>query len=254
MHSGDETPPTDYAGHSPTGVDTMRSRGALAILIVEDNRDIAENVCLFLENAGHAVDYAAGGREALRRVGENRYDALIVDVMLPGMDGLALCRQLRDQNNVDTPVLMLTARDRLDDKLDGFDAGADDYMTKPFELEELEARLLALTRRASGRTKNKLIVGDIELDAQAMRASRAGIELDLSPTGFKLLQQLMLAYPNIVFRDDMERAIWGDDPPDSDALRSHVFALRKAVDRPFDHKVVKTVHGIGFRLQPANAD
>ncbi|MDH3839906.1 MAG: response regulator transcription factor [Chromatiales bacterium] len=232
----------------------MRSRGALAILIVEDNRDIAENVCLFLENAGHAVDYAAGGREALRRVGENRYDALIVDVMLPGMDGLALCRQLRDQNNVDTPVLMLTARDRLDDKLDGFDAGADDYMTKPFELEELEARLLALTRRASGRTKNKLIVGDIELDAQAMRASRAGIELDLSPTGFKLLQQLMLAYPNIVFRDDMERAIWGDDPPDSDALRSHVFALRKAVDRPFDHKVVKTVHGIGFRLQPANAD
>lgn len=254
MHSGDETPPTDYAGHSPTGVDTMRSRGALAILIVEDNRDIAENVCLFLENAGHAVDYAAGGREALRRVGENRYDALIVDVMLPGMDGLALCRQLRDQNNVDTPVLMLTARDRLDDKLDGFDAGADDYMTKPFELEELEARLLALTRRASGRTKNKLIVGDIELDAQAMRASRAGIELDLSPTGFKLLQQLMLAYPNIVFRDDMERAIWGDDPPDSDALRSHVFALRKAVDRPFDHKVVKTVHGIGFRLQPANED
>ncbi|MGD9340059.1 MAG: response regulator transcription factor [Chromatiales bacterium] len=232
----------------------MRSRGALAILIVEDNRDIAENVCLFLENAGHAVDYAAGGREALRRVGENRYDALIVDVMLPGMDGLALCRQLRDQNNVDTPVLMLTARDRLDDKLDGFDAGADDYMTKPFELEELEARLLALTRRASGRTKNKLIVGDIELDAQAMRASRAGIELDLSPTGFKLLQQLMLAYPNIVFRDDMERAIWGDDPPDSDALRSHVFALRKAVDRPFDHKVVKTVHGIGFRLQPANED
>ncbi|MDH3947077.1 MAG: response regulator transcription factor [Chromatiales bacterium] len=224
------------------------------MLIVEDNRDIAENVCLFLENAGHAVDYAAGGREALRRVGENRYDALIVDVMLPGMDGLALCRQLRDQNNVDTPVLMLTARDRLDDKLDGFDAGADDYMTKPFELEELEARLLALTRRASGRTKNKLIVGDIELDAQAMRASRAGIELDLSPTGFKLLQQLMLAYPNIVFRDDMERAIWGDDPPDSDALRSHVFALRKAVDRPFDHKVVKTVHGIGFRLQPANAD
>ena len=254
MHSGDETPPTDYAGHSPTGVDTMRSRGALAILIVEDNRDIAENVCLFLENAGHAVDYAAGGREALRRVGENRYDALIVDVMLPGMDGLALCRQLRDQNNVDTPVLMLTARDRLDDKLDGFDAGADDYMTKPFELEELEARLLALTRRASGRTKNKLIVGDIELDAQAMRASRAGIELDLSPTGFKLLQQLMLAYPKIVFRDDMERAIWGDDPPDSDALRSHVFALRKAVDRPFDHKVVKTVHGIGFRLQPANED
>jgi DNA-binding response OmpR family regulator len=232
----------------------MRSRGALAILIVEDNRDIAENVCLFLENAGHAVDYAAGGREALRRVGENRYDALIVDVMLPGMDGLALCRQLRDQNNVDTPVLMLTARDRLDDKLDGFDAGADDYMTKPFELEELEARLLALTRRASGRTKNKLIVGDIELDAQAMRASRAGIELDLSPTGFKLLQQLMLAYPKIVFRDDMERAIWGDDPPDSDALRSHVFALRKAVDRPFDHKVVKTVHGIGFRLQPANED
>jgi DNA-binding response OmpR family regulator len=114
--------------------------------------------------------------------------------------------------------------------------------------------LLALTRRASGRTKNKLIVGDIELDAQAMRASRAGIELDLSPTGFKLLQQLMLAHPNIVFRDDMERAIWGDDPPDSDALRSHVFALRKAVDRPFDHKVVKTVHGIGFRLQPANED
>ncbi len=254
MHAGDESPPTENAGHDPAGVETLRQRSALNLLIVEDNRDIAENVCLFLENTGHTVDYAASGREALRRVGENRYDALIVDVMLPGIDGLALCRELRNREHLDTPVLMLTARDRLDDKLDGFDAGADDYMTKPFELEELEARLLALTRRASGHTKKNLVVGDIELDAQAMRASRAGVELVLSPTGFKLLHQLMLAYPNIVFRDDMERAIWGDDPPDSDALRSHVFALRKAVDRPFEHKVVTTVHGIGFRLQPHNGD
>lgn len=254
MRNTDENPPTQDTPSNPPGADTMRQRSALTVLMVEDNRDIAENVCLFLENSGHSVDYAASGREALRLVDGNRYDALMVDVMLPGIDGLALCRELRERQRLDTPILMLTARDRLDDKLDGFDAGADDYMTKPFELEELEARLLALTRRARGAVSHTLCVGDIELDSRAMRASRAGTELELSPTGFKLLQQMMLAYPNIVFRDDMERAIWGDDPPDSDALRSHVFALRKAVDRPFDHKMVKTVHGIGFRLQPADED
>lgn len=254
MRNKNENSAIQDAPSNPPGADTMRQRSALTVLMVEDNRDIAENVCLFLENAGHSVDYAASGREALRLVDGNRFDALIVDVMLPGIDGLALCRELRERQRLDTPILMLTARDRLDDKLDGFDAGADDYMTKPFELEELEARLLALTRRARGAVSHTLCVGDIELDSRAMRASRAGTELELSPTGFKLLQQMMLAYPNIVFRDDMERAIWGDDPPDSDALRSHVFALRKAVDRPFDHKMVKTVHGIGFRLQPADED
>jgi DNA-binding response OmpR family regulator len=228
----------------------MRGDMPLTILLVEDNGDIAENICLYLENVGHTVDYAATGAQALALAEGQRYDALIVDIMLPGMDGLTLCQRLREERNLETPVLMLTARDELGDKLQGFDAGADDYMTKPFELEELRARLMALTRRASGRTRQLLAVGDLELDARAMRASRAGRPLELSPTGFRILHEMMLAYPNLVFRDDLERSIWGDDRPDSDALRSHVFALRKVVDRPFPHKMLETVHGIGFRLRP----
>jgi DNA-binding response OmpR family regulator len=254
MHESDEhvgrPTSTEILGEE----EIMRREAPLAVLLIEDNRDIAENVCVFLEGDGHTVDYAATGKHALRLAAKSRYDVLIVDIMLPGMDGLTLCRELREREGVDTPVLMLTARDELADKLEGFDAGADDYMTKPFELEELEARLLALTRRASGRSRKVLIVGDLELDAKAMRARRQGKPLDLSPTGFKLLHQMMLAYPNIVFRDDLERAIWGDEPPDSDALRSHVFALRKAVDRPFAHKMVETVHGIGFRLHCSDGD
>ncbi len=238
-------------GHPRTedGHTEMRGNLPLTVLLVEDNGDIAENICLYLENAGHTVDYAATGTQALVLAEAQRYDVLIVDVMLPGMDGLTLCKRLREDRNLETPVLMLTARDELGDKLQGFDAGADDYMTKPFELDELRARLMALTRRASGRTRQTLAVGDLELDARAMRASRAGERLDLSPTGFRLLHEMMLAYPNVVFRDDLERAIWGDDRPDSDALRSHVFALRKALDRPFEHKMLETVHGIGFRLR-----
>jgi len=231
------------------GEGEMRHDISLKVLLIEDNRDIAENICLYLDGAGHTTDYAANADQALGLAAVNRYDILIVDVMLPGTDGLSLCRRLRSQHDIDTPVLMLTARDELSDKLDGFDAGADDYMTKPFELEELRARLLALTRRASGRTRQVLRVGELQLDARSLRVTRDGHQLDLSPTGFRLLREMMLAYPNLVFRDDIERSIWGDDPPDSDALRSHVFALRKVVDRPFAHKMVETVHGIGFRLR-----
>ena len=227
----------------------MRGNTPLAILLVEDNSDIAENICLYLENAGHTVDYAVTGSQALALSQSQRYDVLIVDVMLPGMDGLTLCQRLREERNLETPVLMLTARDELGDKLQGFEAGADDYMTKPFELEELRARLMALTRRASGRTRPTLEIGDLELDARAMRASRQGRILELSPTGFRILHEMMLAYPNLVFRDDLERSIWGDDRPDSDALRSHDYALRKNLDRPFYHKMLETDHGIGYLLR-----
>lgn len=226
----------------------------LSILLVEDNRDIAENICYFLESRKQSVDYAPDGESGLRLASANTYDVLVVDVMLPVMGGLELCRRFRSTPRGDTPVLLLTARDELQDKLDGFEVGADDYLTKPFDLDELHARLLALARRAAGRTKNVLDVGELHMDVRAMRVTRAGTPLELSPTGFKMLHQLMVSHPEIVFRDDLERNIWGDDRPDSDALRSHLFALRKAVDRPFTHKMIETVHGIGLRLRCADGD
>ena len=141
MHESDEHVGRPTSTEILVEEELMRREAPLAVLLIEDNRDIAENVCVFLEGDGHTVDYAATGKHALRLAAQSRYDVLIVDIMLPGMDGLTLCRELREREGVDTPVLMLTARDELADKLEGFDAGADDYMTKPFELEELEARL-----------------------------------------------------------------------------------------------------------------
>ena len=172
MRSSSEQARQDARNNGGEG--EMRHDIPLKVLLIEDNRDIAENICLYLDGAGHTTDYAANADQALGLAAVNRYDILIVDVMLPGTDGLSLCRRLRSQHDIDTPVLMLTARDELSDKLDGFDAGADDYMTKPFELEELRARLLALTRRASGRTRQVLRVGELQLDARSLRVTRDG--------------------------------------------------------------------------------
>jgi DNA-binding response OmpR family regulator len=226
----------------------------ISVLLIEDNLDIAENICYFLESRKQSVDYAPDGEIGLRLACSNTYDVLIVDVMLPVMGGLELCRRFRSTAQGDTPILLLTARDELQDKLEGFGVGADDYLTKPFDLDELHARLLALARRAAGRTKNVLDVGELHMDVRSMRVTRAGTPVELSPTGFKILHQLMISHPEIVFRDDLERSIWGDDRPDSDALRSHLFALRKAVDRPFPHKMIETVHGIGLRLRCTDGD
>lgn len=226
-----------------------------SVLLVEDHRDIAEMVGEYLELKDYVVDYAPDGMSGLRLGTENSYDAIVLDVMLPGIDGLNVCQRLRSEARKNVPVLMLTARDTLADKLTGFDHGADDYLVKPFDLEELEARIAALIRRDKRSVASEhLQVGGLRFDAQTMRVVRDGIEITLTPIGLKILQLLMRAAPRVVSRDEIEREVWGDLPPDSDALRSHMYTLRKAIDKPFDHIMVRTVHGAGFRIGDDNSD
>lgn len=219
------------------------------ILLLEDNRDIAANIFEYLEPRGHVLDYAASGPEGLRLALEGRFDLVILDLMLPGMDGLEVCRQLRAQSEVNLPILMLTARDTLDDKLRGFDAGADDYLVKPFSLQELEARVLALGRRSRELGQPTVLrLGDLSFDTQTLEARRGGVELHLSNITRKLLVLLMRNSHRVVKREELEHEIWGDNPPSGDVLRVHVHALRSVIDKDFEPKLLHTVHGEGYRL------
>ncbi|MEJ2603792.1 MAG: response regulator transcription factor [Gammaproteobacteria bacterium] len=221
----------------------------MRILVIEDNRDIAENIADFLEPRGHTLDFAYDGITGMHLAVTGSYDVIVLDLMLPAMDGLTLCRKLRDEGRNDTPVLMLTARDQLADKLAGFRAGSDDYLVKPFSLEELELRLTALHRRGTGRPSGRVLrVADLEFDPDTLVARRAGRTLDLNPTMRRLLQVLMENSHRVVRRDELEHALWGDDPPEGDVLRTHIHALRTVVDRPFPAALIHTVHGAGYRL------
>lgn len=221
---------------------------SIRILIVEDNPDIAENIAEYLELQGHVLDFAMDGIGGLHLALTENYDAIILDIMLPGLDGLTFCRKLREEGGKQTPVLMLTARDTLSDKLEGFDAGADDYLVKPFELAELAARIHALARRSDHAIPQRLRVADLEVDLGKMNVQRAGRSIELNRVCLKILTMLMQASPNVVSRKDIEHALWADMPPGSDALRSHIYALRRAIDKPFHYPLIRTVHGIGYKL------
>jgi DNA-binding response OmpR family regulator len=221
----------------------------MRILVIEDHRDIAENIGDYLAPRGHVLDYAPDGVTGLRLAVSNDYDVIVLDLMLPGLDGLEVCRQLRETAKKATPVLMLTARDQLENKVAGFNAGADDYLVKPFALKELEVRLEALRRRATGSGGSRLLkVADLEFDLDAQTVRRGGRRLDLNPSLRTLLEVLMSNPHRVVRRSELEAALWGDDPPNADVLRAHISALRTAIDRPFDRKLLHTVHGTGYRL------
>jgi DNA-binding response OmpR family regulator len=218
------------------------------LLIIEDNLDLSANVGEFLESRGNTVDYARDGTQGLQLAGSDGYDAVILDLGLPGLDGLTLCRRLRDTARRDVPIVMLTARDTEADKLSGFDAGADDYVTKPFSLLELQARLKALVRRASG-SRGVLQVNDLTFDLRTLLIRRGDRSITLAPTGMRILEQLMRASPGVVTREQIERTVWGDDPPGTDAaLRGHILIIRNAIDADSEGKLLHTVHGIGYRL------
>jgi DNA-binding response OmpR family regulator len=224
----------------------------MRLLLIEDSQDLAANICEHLEARGHLMHAAADGVTGLHLAVVNSYDAIILDVGLPGLDGLALCRKLRHEAHRETPVLMLTARDTLLDKLGGFAAGADDYLVKPFALQELEARLQALLRR--GRAGGVLLqVGDLSVNTDTREVRRGGKALALTPATLKLLMLLMRGSPRVLPRREIELALWGDVPPQSDALRTHVHALRTAIDKPFAVKLLRTVHGMGYRIQVPDA-
>jgi len=221
----------------------------IRVLLVEDHRDLAETIIDFLESLGCTVDYAADGMTGLHLASRGGFDIIVLDVMLPGIDGLALCRQLRKHHGESTPLIMMTARDELNDKLAGFESGADDYVVKPFDLPELVARIVSLVRRAQGRVAPKrLVAADLSLDTGSRLVTRGAQSLSLTPAGYTLLRVLLEHSPNVVTREDLERALWGEEPPASDTLRTQIYKLRKAVDRPFDQQLIHTVQGSGYRL------
>ena len=206
-----------------------------------------------IEERGHAVDFAADGVTGLHLAVVNEFDAIVLDLNLPGMDGLEVCRKLRNDARKQTPVLMLTARDTLENKLAGFDSGADDYLIKPFALQEVEVRLNALARRGKGPMPRVLNVADLEYNLDTLEVRRAGKLLQLNPTALKILQALMEAAPAVVTRQDLETRVWGEELPDSDSLRVHIHGLRAVVDKPFDVPLIQTRHGIGYRIAAPDA-
>ena len=218
------------------------------VLLVEDHDDLAASVGDYLESLGFAMDYAADGSIALNLLEENPYDVIILDLMLPKIDGIRVCERLRERGD-GTPILMLTARDQLEDKVTGFQAGADDYLVKPFEMEELAVRIQALIRRARGELADGAMrVGDLVFDPRTMRVERDGQRLTLSPTSVRILKVLMRESPRLVSREQIENELWGDLLPDSDTLRSHIYNLRKGIDRDFENKLLHTIQGMGFKI------
>jgi DNA-binding response OmpR family regulator len=222
----------------------------LSIILVEDHRQLAQTVVEFLEQEGATVDYAGNTSLARELVQEHHYDLMLLDVMLPGEDGYSFCQYLRKELALDLPVIFMTARDQLEDKLEGFDRGGDDYIVKPFALPELAARVSALIRRQRKEvTANTLQVADLQLDPARQEVRRDGQLLKLSPTAFRILRILMRESPKVVSREQLEHELWGDLVPDSDALRSHLYNLRKAVDKPFENALLNTLPGVGFSIQ-----
>ncbi len=220
----------------------------LHILVVEDNLALRSSLAETLQALGHRADFAADGRSGLQLALAEPPDVLVLDLNLPGMDGLNVCRHLRERADRHIPVLMLTARDSLEDKLDGFAAGADDYLVKPFAGKELIARCLALSQRHRVGAAHELRIGSLAIDRRRNEARRDGVLLELQQTPYRILLALAEAWPRTLTRSELVQRLWGDEAPLSDPLRTHLYLLRQTLDKPFDRPLLKTVHGVGFKL------
>lgn len=227
----------------------MHKTAMYKILIIEDNPDIVANIYAFFEPKGFELDNAHNGLSGLALAANNRYDVILLDVMLPGMDGTKLCKTLREELHDKTPVLMLTARDTVLDKVAGFDSGADDYLVKPFSLVELEARIKALIRRYQDEHfQQNIVIGTLMLNTAEHSVNRDDKPLKLTPIGFKILQMLMSAAPRVVSKTELEEKVWGQGIPSSDALRTHLHSVRAQVDKPFAKPMIMTIAGVGYQI------
>jgi two-component system, OmpR family, response regulator len=221
----------------------------MRLLVVEDEPKMAELLQRGLEEQGFAVDAAGSGEDALWMAGARPYGAIVLDVMLPGADGFATCRALRDRE-VWTPVIMLTARSATGDRVTGLDSGADDYLVKPFSFDELAARLRALVRRRPAERPVLLEVGDLRLDPASRRVWRRGVEIPLSPKEFSVLEALMRAPDRALSRLDLLEDAWDDRYENrSNVVDTYIRYLRNKVDRPFGADSIETVRGYGYRLR-----
>jgi len=229
----------------------MNKAPPLPVLLVEDDPDLAANIQDYLEREGWRVEFAPDGALAIHKLISGRFSAGIFDLRLPGLGGLELCQRVRTHIAPALPILILTAADTLEDKLRGFRAGADDYLVKPFALAEMMARLQAMVRRSQGGTHlatETLSVGDLRMCVPTREVVRSDRRVILTNMGFTILEKLMRQSPAIVNRADLEFHLWGDEPPGSDSLRTHIASLRAAVDPPDLPPLLHTHRGIGFQL------
>ena len=217
------------------------------VVVVDDDARIRDLLRRYLTQEGFEVMLAEDGKALNRVLTREAVDLIVLDLMLPGEDGLSICRRLRAANNR-TPIIMLTAKVEDVDRIVGLEVGADDYLVKPFALQEVEVRLNALSRRGRGKQTRVLDVGDLEYNLDTLEVRRQGKLLQLNPTALKILQSLMEASPAVVTRQELETRVWGEELPDSDSLRVHIHGLRAMVDKPFPIPLIQTRHGIGYRI------
>ena len=220
----------------------------MRILVIEDHRDIHDNLVEFLQLRGHSVEGALDGLTGLHLAASRRYDAILLDIMLPGIDGNQICQSLREHSRSDVAIVMLSARDELDDRLTGFKVGADDYIVKPFAMSEVLARIQAVVARRQSRNSRVLVVGDLRFDLDTLEVTRGDIVLKLKPTSRKLLELLMQKSPGVVKRTELEARIWGREAAQRENLRSNIHILRGVIDKGFDSPLLHTVHGLGYQL------
>lgn len=229
-------------------------RVGLTILLVEDHPTIARQIVGFLEGLKWQTDHAATGALAIELATREAYDVVLLDLNLPDLDGLEVCRAIKARAPRNVPVLMLTARDAFEDKARGFNEGADDYLTKPFDLRELALRCEALARRGQLHVDQEMRVGPLTLLSREKRALHDGAPLALTLVGFRILSMLCGAYPQAVSRSALMHALWGANPPDSDALKSHIYALRKQLELAGAGDMITTIPQLGYRLALDAAD
>jgi DNA-binding response OmpR family regulator len=231
----------------------MRRR-EVAVLLVDDDARLSGLVGDWLESRGYCVDFAACGKEALTLADHEHFDAIVLDLDMPGTGGLAVCRALRETSNPTTPIIFLTARNTVESKVEGLAAGADDYLVKPFSPQELSARIEALVRRSRNEVAPEAFeIDDVRADPWSGFVTRAGKHLHIKDTGMAILVELMRAHPRVVTRDEMLKKIWGARTPESDALRSHLYQLRKTLNSGFEEELIATIPGVGYRFRAPRA-
>jgi DNA-binding response OmpR family regulator len=221
------------------------------ILVVEDNQDIRENIVAYFETKGYIADSTEDGLKAFALLTLGDYDLVILDWMLPGMSGIQICESIRKSNST-LPIIMLSAKDMVEDRITGLSSGVDDYLVKPFSLAELKLRVEAVLRRSNKAERHVLTVSDLTIDLDQHTVFKGKEEIKLNPTSFKLLSLLAERSPVAVSRPELEKLLWGEEPPDSDALRTHMHHLRQAIDKPFGTNLIKTVSGFGWAIQDSN--
>ena len=224
----------------------------MKILLIEDNQAIAQQVVEFLSGHKWQLDYAHTGSMGIELALNQIFDVILLDLNLPDIDGLQVCQTIKEQAEVTPPILMLTARDSFEDKSAGFHLGADDYLTKPFDLRELALRCQALARRFELHNSQTLEVGELLIDLSSKVVKRQQQEITLTSVGFQILTLLAQHHPKPVPRSVLIHKLWSDSPPDSDALKSHIYSLRRALDKPFDYPMLKTVLNLGYQLEVKN--